>query len=264
MAQREAKPGSGFPRDIRTVLFMDGQLLLACSVMMVLMVLLPGPDWAYLIATGIRERSIVPSLAGILLGYLSTVAAVAIGVGAAVAALPWFIVALTLAAAVYLTYLGVRVLREPPVVAAVAGGAAVAAGGGDAATPGGAAGAAGGGDAATPGGAGGATSARPWMRLLQGAGVSGLNPKGLLVLVVLLPQFTDAAGAWPIPVQLAVLGLIFVGACALVYTAVGFGARTVLRLRPSAMRVVSRVSGAAMIVLAVVLVVEQAGHLIGG
>ncbi|GAA1055001.1 lysine transporter LysE [Agromyces luteolus] len=212
---------------------MDVQLLIACSVMMTLMVILPGPDWAYLIAAGTRERTILPSLAGILLGYLAVVAAVAIGVGAVVAALPWFIVALTLAAAAYLTYLGVRVLRQPPVVAAtVSGGAA-------------------------------ATSARPWLRLLQGAGVSGLNPKGLLVLVVLLPQFTDAAGSWPIPVQLAVLGLIFVAACAAVYSVVGFGARTVLRLRPTAMRIVSRVSGAAMIVLAGVLVVEQVAHLVG-
>lgn len=225
---------------------MDVQLLLACSVMMTLMVLLPGPDWAFLIAAGGRERTILPSLAGILVGYLVTVAAVAVGVGAVVAALPGFIVALTFAAAVYLTYLGVRVLREPPVVASVAAGAAPTDG------------AAGAGDARA------AASARPWLRLLQGAGVSGLNPKGLLVLVVLLPQFTDAAGAWPIPVQLAVLGLIFVAACALVYSVVGFGARTVLRLRPSAMRIVSRVSGAAMIVLAVVLVVEQAVHLIGG
>ncbi|MFC9919595.1 LysE family translocator [Agromyces binzhouensis] len=216
---------------------MDVQLLIACSVMMTLMVILPGPDWAFLIAAGTRERTILPSLAGILLGYLATVAAVAIGVGAAVAAVPWIIVGLTFAAAIYLTYLGVRVLREPPVVAAVAGGS---------------------------GGAPVATSARPWLRLLQGAGVSGLNPKGLLVLVVLLPQFTDAAGSWPIPVQLAVLGLIFVAACAAVYTVVGYGSRTVLRLRPSAMRIVSRVSGAAMIVLAAVLVVEQVVHLTRG
>lgn len=224
---------------------MDVQLLLACSVMMTLMVLLPGPDWAFLIAAGGRERSIVPSLAGILVGYLVTVAAVAVGVGAVVAALPGFIVGLTFAAAAYLTYLGVRVLREPPVVASVATGAAATDG------------APGAGDARD------AASARPWLRLMQGAGVSGLNPKGLLVLVVLLPQFTDAAGTWPIPVQLAVLGLIFVAACALVYSVVGFGARTVLRLRPSAMRIVSRVSGAAMIVLAVVLVVEQSVHLMG-
>jgi threonine/homoserine/homoserine lactone efflux protein len=91
--------------------------------------------------------------------------------------------------------------------------------------------------------------------------VSGLNPKGLLVLVVLLPQFTDAAGDWPIPVQLAVLGLIFVGSCALVYSVVGVGAKVVVRARPSAMRVVSRVSGGAMVLLAIVLVVEQLSHL---
>ncbi|MFF2371306.1 LysE family translocator [Agromyces sp. NPDC058110] len=220
---------------------MDVQLLLACSIMMILMVVLPGPDWAYLIAAGTRERSILPSLVGILIGYLATVAAVALGVGAVVAALPWFIVALTFAAAAYLIWLGVRVLREPPAV--VAGEAASEVEANAHGEPG--------------------ASARPWRRVLQGAGVSGLNPKGLLVLVVLLPQFTDASGVWPIPVQLVVLGLIFVAACALVYSVVGYGARTVLRMRPSMMRVVSRVSGAAMVVLAVVLVVEQVGHLAG-
>ncbi|MFF2274502.1 LysE family translocator [Agromyces sp. NPDC058126] len=221
---------------------MDVQLLLACSVMMTLMVVLPGPDWAYLIAAGTSGRSILPSLGGVLLGYLVTVAAVAVGVGAAVAAVPWVIVALTFAAAAYLVYLGVRVLRDPPVVAqadAVVAGVAP-------------------GDGAPP-----VTGDHPWRRLAQGAGVSGLNPKGLLVLVVLLPQFTDASGSWPIPVQLAVLGLIFVACCALVYTVVGLGARAVLRLRPSATRIVSRVSGGAMIVLAVVLVAEQVPHLAG-
>lgn len=229
---------------------MDVQLLVACSVMMTLMVLLPGPDWAYLIAAGASGRSILPPLTGVLLGYLVIVAAVAVGVGAAVAAVPAVIVALTFAAAAYLIHLGVRVLREPPVVAAPALGPAAAG-----------AGAAAAGD--VDGRVHHAASERPWRRLAQGAGVSGLNPKGLLVLVVLLPQFTDAAGSWPIPVQLAVLGLIFVGCCALVYTGVGLGARAVLRLRPSMMRVVSRVSGAAMIVLAVVLVVEQVSHLAG-
>ena len=143
------------------------------------------------------------------------------------------LIALTFAAAGYLTYLGIRVLRHPPAMV-------------------------------TTDGATSRSASRPWARLAQGAGVSGLNPKGLLVLVVLLPQFTDAAGSWPIPVQLAVLGLIFVAACAAVYTVVGYGARSVLRFRPSAMRIVSRVSGAAMIVLAAVLVGEQVVHLIRG
>ena len=217
---------------------MNIELLLACWGMMTLMVLVPGPDWAYIIGAGTRDRSIVPALAGILVGYLVAVTAVAIGVGAAVAALPWVLVALTFTAAGYLSYLGIQVLRRPPAVAT-----------GDAGVP------------TSDGGAG--ASAGPWLRLAQGAGVSGLNPKGLLVLVVLLPQFTDAAGDWPIPVQLAVLGLIFVGSCALVYAAVGISAKAVLRARPSAMRVISRVSGAAMVVLALVLVVEQVSHLVG-
>ncbi len=220
---------------------MDMQLLLACWGMMTLMVLVPGPDWAYIIAAGTRDRTILPSLAGILVGYLAAVTAVAVGVGAAVSALPWVLVGLTFAAAGYLSFLGIRVLRQPPAVVA-----------GDTAGLGGSAGSAGG------------AGARPWLRLAQGAGVSGLNPKGLLVLVVLLPQFTDAAGAWPIPLQLAVLGLIFVGSCALVYSVVGMSARAVLRVRPSAMRIISRVSGGAMIVLAVVLVIEQVSHLVSG
>ena len=182
----------------------------------------------------------MPSLAGILVGYLAAVTAVAVGVGAAVAALPWVLVGLTFAAAGYLAFLGVRVLRQPPaIVAADAVGVA------------------------RPGSGQPRRPRRPWLRLVQGAGVSGLNPKGLLVLVVLLPQFTDAASAWPIPLQLAVLGLIFVGSCALVYSVVGMGARAVLRVRPSAIRILSRVSGAAMIVLAVWLVVEQVSHLVG-
>ena len=208
---------------------MNLELLLACWGMMTLMVVVPGPDWAYIISAGMQERALAPSLAGILVGYLAAVAAVAIGVGAAVAALPWVLVGLTFAAAGYLAYLGVRVLRAPPEVAGAESAAAAASDG-------------------------------PWLRLVQGAGVSGLNPKGLLVLVVLLPQFTDAASAWPIPVQLAVLGLIFVASCALVYSVVGVSARAVLRARPSAMRILSRVSGAAMVLLAGWLVVEQVTH----
>ncbi|NUT57505.1 MAG: LysE family translocator [Agromyces sp.] len=217
---------------------MNLELLLACWGMMTLMVVVPGPDWAYIISAGMQERTLAPSLAGILVGYLAAVAAVAVGVGAAVAALPWVLIALTFAAATYLAYLGVKVLRHPPVVAGAAPVTSV------------------------EGGGVAAASDRPWLRLVQGAGVSGLNPKGLLVLVVLLPQFTDAASAWPIPVQLAVLGLIFVASCALVYSVVGVSARAVLRARPSAMRILSRVSGAAMVVLAVWLVAEQVAHFV--
>ena len=46
-----------------------------------------------------------------------------------------------------------------------------------------------------------------------------------------------------------VLGLVHIANCAVVYTGVGIGARRVLRARPAAARWVSRISGAAMIVI---------------
>ena len=146
---------------------MNAELLLACWGVMTLMVLVPGPDWAYIMAAGTRDRTILPALGGILIGYLAAVTAVAVGVGAAVAALPWVLVGLTFAAAGYLSFLGVRILRRPPVVATVGPDGQV-------------------GSSAPATGA----DTRSWLRLVQGVGVSGLNPKGLLVLVVLLPQFT--------------------------------------------------------------------------
>ena len=101
---------------------MNTELLLACWGMMTLMVLVPGPDWAYIIDAGTRDRTILPALGGILIGYLAAVTAVAVGVGAALAALPWVLVGLTFAAAGYLAYIGVRILRQPPAIEPVTAG----------------------------------------------------------------------------------------------------------------------------------------------
>jgi threonine/homoserine/homoserine lactone efflux protein len=49
--------------------------------------------------------------------------------------------------------------------------------------------------------------------LLRGMAVSGLNPKGLLIFVTLLPQFSQPHAAWPVPAQLATLGLAFTLTC---------------------------------------------------
>ena len=57
--------------------------------------------------------------------------------------------------------------------------------------------------------------------------------------------------------QIVALGLVHVASCAVVYTGVGAGARRVLRARPAAARAVTRFSGAAMVVIGVVLLVEQ-------
>ena len=91
----------------------------------------------------------------------------------------------------------------------------------------------------------------------KGLGISGLNPKVFLLFLALLPQFTDPDADWPLAVQIAVLGLVHVASCAVVYPGVGTGARVVLRARPAAARVVTRFSGTAMVVIGVLLLVEQ-------
>ncbi len=64
---------------------------------------------------------------------------------------------------------------------------------------------------------------------VKGLGVSALNPKGLLLFLALLPQFTDSHSPWPIPLQIVALGLAHTASCAAVYTAVGKRARRQVR-----------------------------------
>ena len=44
-----------------------------------LLVLVPGADWAYAIAAGLRDRSVLPAVAGLLAGYVALTAVVAAG-----------------------------------------------------------------------------------------------------------------------------------------------------------------------------------------
>lgn len=101
------------------------------------------------------------------------------------------------------------------------------------------------------------TAASAPMRLVRGVGVSVLNPKGVLVFVALLPQFTSRSAAWPLAVQLAVLGMLFAATCAAFYTVLGVSARTILRARPRSGHVLSRISGAAMIAIGIALLIER-------
>jgi threonine/homoserine/homoserine lactone efflux protein len=96
-----------------------------------------------------------------------------------------------------------------------------------------------------------------WRQAVKGFGISGLNPKVFLLFLALLPQFVVATASWLVAAQIMVLGLVHVVNCAVVYAGVGIGARTVLRARPSAARWVSRISGAAMIIIGAVLIGEQ-------
>ena len=88
-------------------------------------------------------------------------------------------------------------------------------------------------------------------------GTSGINPKGLLFYVALIPQFVSADASLPVPVQSGLLGMTFVAMAGLVYTAVALLSRTLLQSRPGAARVVTLASGIIMVALGAVLLGEQ-------
>jgi threonine/homoserine/homoserine lactone efflux protein len=94
-------------------------------------------------------------------------------------------------------------------------------------------------------------------RVARGMGVSALNPKGLLVFVALLPQFTNPHWSWPLTAQLGLLGLIFMLSCGAFYLCLGFFARMILHARPAAARAVTSFSGAAMVVVGALLLAER-------
>ncbi|MFJ9779111.1 LysE family translocator [Amycolatopsis sp. NPDC101161] len=188
----------------------------------ILLVLTPGADWAYVIGAGLRSRSVVPAITGLLVGYLVLTAVVAAGVGALVSSSPVVLTVLTTVGGLYLIWLGINALLRPAGVGEADGGAGT------------------------------------WMRQAAiGAGTSGLNPKALLLFLALLPQFTTPSSAWPLAAQIMVLGLVFVTSCAIVYTAVAVGSRLILSARPSWARIVSRCSGAAMLTIGAVLLLHQ-------
>jgi threonine/homoserine/homoserine lactone efflux protein len=202
----------------------DLTLMLQFWTVALLLALTPGADWAYAIAAGLQQRSVVPSVLGMVSGYVLVVIVVALGIGALVTEYPAALTVLTLAGAAYLLYLGASTLL------ARTGGVVVA-------------------------------SDRPvgssaLVRFLRGAGVSGINPKGVLLLLALLPQFVSPHG-WPAPVQMGVLGSLHLLDCAVVYLVVALAARRILGSRPRAAVVVTRASGVLMVLIGVGLLAEQ-------
>jgi len=188
-----------------------------------LLVIVPGPDWAFTISAGLGGRSVLPAVGGIVLGYAAMTAVVAAGVGVIVARTPAFLSALTVVGGLYLMWQGTMTVARPSAPHI---------------------------PAAAPARTGRTTLAR-------GMGVSGLNPKGLLLFLALLPQFTNPRWSWPLAAQLGFLGLVFMLTCGAFYFFLGSSARKILHARPAAARAVSRFSGAAMIVIGALLLIDR-------
>jgi len=217
---------------------MAASSLLAFWGIAMLLIIVPGADWAFVLGSGLRNRTAVPAVGGLVIGYAGVTVVVAAGVGALVARSPAFLFGLTVVGGAYLMWHGARTLpRRAPDTAPGAGGGVGRDGGAVSNDRG-------------PAGTGRATLAR-------GVGVSALNPKGLLIFLALLPQFTSPRWSWPLPAQLGVLGLVFMLSCAAFYLCLGSFARRVLNARPAATLAVTRFSGAAMIVIGALLLAER-------
>lgn len=138
----------------------------------------PGPDVLYIVGRSIGQGRVagLVSVLGISTGCLFHVASAALGLSALMLALPLAYDAVRYAGAAYLVWLGVRAIvskSSPLHVQRV-------------------------------------DPERLGRVFQQGVLTNMLNPKVALFFLAFLPQFTDSSRG-PVPLQIALLGLIFIG-----------------------------------------------------
>jgi threonine/homoserine/homoserine lactone efflux protein len=179
--------------------------------------LTPGPDMLYVLANGLAGGGRGGALAalGISAGCVVHAVAAVAGLTALAATMPAALIAIKLAGAAYLVWLGIDAWRHPP---ALTGGATVAPGAG--------------------------------LRIFrQGFVTNALNPKVALFFLAFLPQFVSASG-WPTPLQILTLGALFIvqGTIVLLAVALAAGAlRRQLVRQPRLAGWIGRISGSLMI-----------------
>lgn len=180
----------------------------------------PGPTVLLALSNGSRfgVRRSLPGMLGAVLSDFVLVGAVALGLGALLAASEFWFSVLKWTGAAYLAWIGWRMLRSSGALSLPADGLASA----------------------------DASAARVLSKSFL---VAVTNPKGYLFCSALLPQFIDPAAAqWP---QYLAIGVVFAGLDFLVMLAYAVvGARAVRLLRRRAVMWLDRTCGAAMLALA--------------
>lgn len=189
------------------------------SIVAFLVTLVPGPAFIVVLSTALRRgfRAGLYANAGVLVGDAIYFFLAAVGLGSLLAASYWAFTIVKWLGVTYLVYLGLRSLLYPASEIVGKNGAA--------------------------------RSERT--AFVTAVTVQLANPKLLLFLVALVPQFIDTER--PISPQFAVLGATFMLSDAVVYFIVGmFAARArPLLAKPWAARATSRVTGVAMLGAAV-------------
>jgi threonine/homoserine/homoserine lactone efflux protein len=152
--------------------------LLAFALTAFVVIVIPGPSVLFVVgrALGSGRRVAVLTVVGNALGEYVQVIAVAVGVGALAERSVTAFTALKLIGGAYLVYLGIRTFRERRSVAA-----AISA----------------------------SVAPRSDRRaFIEGATVGATNPKTVVFLAAILPQFVSRS-AGDVPVQILVLGAVF-------------------------------------------------------
>jgi threonine/homoserine/homoserine lactone efflux protein len=196
---------------------MNASLFVAFLITVFVLMLTPGPDMLFCLATGLKGGPRAGFLAalGAASGEVVHISAAAVGLAALFRAAPALLDAVRLVGAGYLVFLGVRALRHrDEVVGGQDGGPVVSA-------------------------------ARAYRR---GLITNLLNPKMALFTITFLPQFVDPQ-AGSVAIQFAVLGLCFVALEIAVDGSVGMLAGHLARplRRPRARRKVNIASGSILL-----------------
>lgn len=191
----------------------------------VLLTAAPGPDNLMVLGVGAsRGRRMGMAFGfGCATGCLSHTLLAALGVSAVLAASPIAFTALRVLGGAYLVWLGLGALRSR-------GGAGVT---------------------ASPAGSNADTSLS--RQFFKGVLANAINPKVVLFFLSFLPQFV-APGQGNVPLQMAVLGLVFTLQAAVLFGALGWFAGSIgqwLQRRPRAGLWLDRVSGVVFVGLGV-------------
>jgi len=191
------------------------------------LIVTPGQDMILVMSRSIAQGSAagVVTAAGVSVGLVGHTVLATLGLGAILRTSEWLFVALKLAGAAYLGYLGIQLLRTKNQELAVLAGAP-----------------------------------RSLRRLFFDGALSNVsNPKIAVFYFAFLPQFVVPGAAHP-TLSVFVLGLVFAGLTFLVKGPVGLGAGLLsgwLRSRPKALAWLYRTSGAVLIGLGVKLAFER-------
>lgn len=194
--------------------------LLVFSLVALIAIATPGPTVLLALANGSRYgvRRSVAGMLGAVASDFVLVGAVALGLGALLAASEFWFSVVKWVGAAYLAWLGLRLLRSQGGLDLSQSGAMVA-------------------------------DATPRAIFAKSFLVAVTNPKGYLFCSALLPQFIDASAAqWP---QYVAIGIVFAGIDFVVMLAYAvIGARAVKLLRQRAVQWLDRGCGAALLALA--------------